>query len=160
MITTETRVDVEEFFTAIEDIEFKNHGGCLLFCYTFWLWLKSQGHETDTFAIFQHSYRDVEIEHNRNWIANKTGTPVSAFHFTWEYQGTRYDGTGEYDVDAHVDGVKLDLIQSDVDLTEEFCEKSLNDVWQWNDTFDRSYAAGVILNNLGICLDHVAYCDV
>lgn len=136
------KIDLDDFFNPIRHIEYKNHGGCLFFCYVFWKWLERNGYDTSSFKIKQYCYDGINIEHNLDWLEGDIDGAQSSSHFTFIYEGIEYDGNGEADTEPYESYQKtvLDGLNTNVCcLVEEFCLSALNDA-PWNDTFDREYA--------------------
>lgn len=162
-MNTKPTETISDFFDKILDIKDKNRGGCLFFCYLFWLWLKQQGLPTESFTIVQHNWGKGCIEHNIQWINNllngnkNTESPVSSWHFTWIYDGVKYDSDGEYDdkdstlVSKELVGLNTNMCQ----LVEVFCEHALNK-GSWNPSFDRNEAIEIIYERFGIDMWKVA----
>lgn len=147
-MNTTTRIDLSPFFEAIEDIEYKNEGGCLMFCYVFYLWLKKEGHSLDSFTITQIGY-DYKIQHNMDFLEGKQEAAASSAHFVWDYQGSRYDAEGLYrDKFFYYDSAPLPLFE---DSIETFCLSALNNA-RWNPTFDRNRAIDIVQERLGLDL--------
>lgn len=142
--------DVNEFFDGISEIESKNHGGCLFFCYLFFLWLKKNNMPLKDFDIIQyHDFYD-NIEHNLNWLYDKEGDPVSSYHFTWIYDGLEYDSDGEAD-DYSFIRYRECLELRDEEEIELFCANALK-FGDWNPMFDRNEAIENVHHKFGIDL--------
>lgn len=151
------KIDLDLFFNPISHIENKNHGGCLLFCYVFWKWLKKNGYETSSFRIKQYCYDGVYIEHNLDWLEGDIDGAQSSSHFTFLYDGFEYDGDGEACLDpfSGYKKIVLDGLNTNVCcLIDKFCVSALNEA-NWNDFFDREYAIGEIEKALGIDLSEI-----
>jgi hypothetical protein len=145
---TKSRIDLEPFFGAIKDIEEKNAGGCLMFCYVFYLWLKKNGYPLDSFTITQIGWKNT-IEHNMAFLKGERDTAMSSSHFVWDYEGARYDGEclylGGY---SYCDKAPLPLFE---DSIENFCLSALNNA-SWNRDFDRNRAIDIVQERLGLDL--------
>lgn len=156
MVPSQSQLD--KFFEDIKGIPSKNAGGCLLFCYLFWLWLKKNGFDTSTYNIIQIDWDDkTYLEHNKNWIKNKEGNPQSSLHFFWSYEGKTYDADGPYDVSKRLYGshdVLVGLNTPDCELVSEFCVKALNN-GGWNPIFNRNASIEEIKEIFDINLDQV-----
>jgi hypothetical protein len=150
-------IDVSPFFDAIYDIENKNRGGCLFFCYAFWKWLKKNGHSTESFQIVQYDYDKTPIMQNIQWINTNKGNPVSSNHFAWIYQGVEYDSEG---IIKHKKNYLREILYGlnspklNVDLVEQFCVKALTKSC-WNDEFDRKGVIDDLVYSLGVNLYNV-----
>jgi hypothetical protein len=156
---------VKPFFDAIHDIEDKNRGGCLFFCYAFWKWLKKNGYPTDSFQIVQYDNDNERIMQNIKWIENNrgisqdfenSGNPLSSSHFSWLYQDVEYDGNGHISKTRWVGYAKKTLFglntpNLNVDLVEQFCVGALTKSF-WNDDFDRKGAIDDLVYSLGVNL--------
>lgn len=151
------KVDLDNFFNPISSIEYKNRGGCLFFCYCFWLWLKKNGYDTSSFQIKQYCYDGANIEHNLDWLEGDIDGAQSSSHFTFIYKGIEYDGDGEACIEPYSDYPQkiLDGLNANVCcLVEDFCVSALNDA-PWNDTFDRESAIERVESVLDIDLSNV-----
>ena len=149
---------LDPFFDAVAEIPNKNYGGCLVFCFLFYLWLKKNGMDTDSFEIKQYEagYEYGHILNNMEWINGVEGDVLSSYHFTWFYEGVEYDAEGRIEdseccVDDMYGEVLYGLTTRHVDLVKDFCLDALN-APQWNFVFDREAAHAVIMENLGIDL--------
>lgn len=153
--------NLKPFFKGIKEIPCKNNGGCLLFAYTFWKYLKKNNLPTESFDIVQYasSYENA-IEHNIKWINkdNDIEHPMSSFHFTWLYEGIEYDGEGK--VGDEYKSMKRKILHGlngMTNLVDEFCVQALNKS-SWNSMFDRPSAIKIIEEKLGIDLDEIDPC--
>lgn len=145
---------LKEFFDSIAHIQNKNAGGCLFFCYVFWLWLKKKGLPTESFQIMQYGYskNDSSLIRNIEWTRGNNNRPGSGAHFTWLYQGTEYDGTGVINTDrwAHYYRRRLPYLNTKrIKKVEEFCQNALSN-GSWNRRFNRAKAKLWIKWKLGI----------
>lgn len=151
------KTDVQEFFDAIYPIKDKNSGGCLFFCYAFFLWLKKNKLPLNDFQIKQYSREEYKIENNKGY--HNGNTPVSSAHFTWIYDGKEYDSIGAATRKSFTFD-KLSFYKSDIldtvthDIVESFCIDALS-INQWNDAFERIPAVDHIRKTLGLELSHV-----
>ena len=152
--------NLSPFFEAIADIPEKNRGGCLYFCWVFWLWLKEQGMSTETFQIKQTSGPwggQEPITHNLKWIdtqGNANFPPRSSYHFTWLYEGKEYDAEGPH---CEPNGVILSGLNSPVSepMVDKFCIEALNK-GSWNSYFDRDHAIDMVMVHPNLNLDTTA----
>ena len=132
-------VNVSPFFGKIENIPNKNLGGCLFFCYLFWLWLKENDLPTDSFSIFQYDFEDGDsINQNLDWILGDTDEAGSSAHFAWKYEGIEYDSDGirpEGGWNNYEATELLGLNHETGSLVEEFCLNAML-YGGWNYTFD------------------------
>lgn len=86
---------VETYFKKIEDIPNRGLGGCLLFCYTFILFLRKKRMAIKSFQIIQYDYSDGECtDHNIGFLNGEKETADSSYHFTFMYDGNEYDCMG------------------------------------------------------------------
>ena len=150
-------VDVQEFFDKISDIDDKNSGGCLLFCYLFFCWLRKNDYPTDSFEIIQMSsdYEETKIQENIEFINKKRDSAVSSAHFAWRYNGEEYDSEGALE---HVrwrfyNKATLPLF-GDTNAIVALCENALIN-GRWNNWFDRNAAIPVIQECFGIDFSHL-----
>jgi hypothetical protein len=140
--------ELEDFFQRIKDIPNKNNGGCLFFCYLFYL----QFCECE---IVQYSGWDIyPIQHNLDFIEGRRNRAVSSSHFTWIYSGVEYDSDGPYDFkkDWYYDPDRMILPLVDID---DFCVNALR-YGMWNPTFKRKNVIPLIYERFGISMEHVA----
>ncbi len=130
---------IAEFHQSIEDIPFKNMGGCLFFCYLFYKWLIKNNFDLRSFDIVQYSYGTYEIVTNQEFIKGNHDVTASSYHFTWMYNGFEYDSCGELNKGT-VEGKKrvvLEGLQTRYgSLVIEFCETALSQS-SWNVRFNR-----------------------
>jgi hypothetical protein len=147
---------LQAFFDGIENIGWKNHGGCLFFCYTFWLWLKKNNMSTESFEIVQYDAayeKGANIAINQVWIDEQSGNAASAAHFTWMYEGEEYDAEGPFstlrpdDIKAILKGLNT----PNAELVEEFCKNALTKA-TWNYMFNRVGAIPVVEQAFGIII--------
>lgn len=150
------KADLSDFFSAVEDIKFKNCGGCLYFCYVFYKWLKQNDMDTSDFQIIQYSKYSDEVEANLEWINYEEGAS-SAYHFTWVYDGIEMDAEGELSYEPDVEHrVELGGLNTPYcDVVEAFCEDALIN-GSWNFMFDRNEAIKIVKKTLGINTKTVA----
>lgn len=150
------------FFSGIKSIQYKNNGGCLFFCYVFWLWLKQNNMPVETFQIVQYASprEDNEAEHNQAWIENQGeyDNPKSSYHFTWYYDGTEYDSNGlvnRANINNNATRIVLDGLNTEyLELVEKFCVSALLH-GSWNMMFDRAMAVSMIQEEFDLELEHV-----
>lgn len=135
----------DEFFDAVADIDAKNNGGCLFFCYAFLLWAKQEGIDLSTFRIKQYAVFD-EIEHNTKFFNGEVGSAKSSWHFTWLINDVEYDGNGPTPP-VHIK--KFHIFSGDINKLENFCINALEN-GSWNHDFCRVHAIDVIRDNLNI----------
>lgn len=151
---------LKPFFDAISDIPFKNCGGCLFFCYVFWLWLKKNEIDTKSFEIIQYDCDSREaIQQNEAWISGAEKNASSSWHFTWLYNKKEYDAENpvgkRYSPRQHETSVVLDGLNTKyLSLVEQFCLSALNES-AWNTWFDREKAIEIIEERLGLDLSKV-----
>lgn len=150
--------EIQRFFDGIEEIEDKNCGGCLFFCYAFYRFLIENNMETDTFQIKQYNYEKWNIEHNLEWIeGNNDDDPVSSNHFTFLYKENEYDGEGlvKKNTFSHYRNSEILYgLNGVINIVEHFCKECLIKSG-WNDIFDREYAIEKIKENLDLDLSDV-----
>jgi hypothetical protein len=138
--------NLDHFFRGVEDIPSKNSGGCLFFCYVFWLWLKDNDMPTESFAINQYDTQRMDaLQHNLAWIESQNGKPTAAYHFTWNYEGGEYDADGEFDIDSMFDDVTPTELSGLVgpwgNLVDEFCMNALKfSGWNYMFNFEEATA--------------------
>lgn len=145
---------LDKFFDELVDIPDKNYGGCLFFCYVFWLWLLENNLPTESFQILQHDYSERSALHNLEWInGNRSINAGSSSHFTWMYEGVEYDAEGEYtrndDYDEIVELAGLNTAHCN--LVGEFCINALT-YGEWNCDFDRRGAISIVEDRLGVVI--------
>lgn len=139
--------DLQAFFDGIKDIEGKNFGGCLFFCYLFFLWLEKNKMPTRSFKIVQHDYDDkYYINRNIDFIRGDRDKAVSSWHFSWIYKGIEYDSEGT-DPMTHFSRKVLAL--SNKGIIRSFCKSALI-FGSWNSTFDRQEAIEHVIKTLDI----------
>lgn len=160
---------VNEFVSVVRNDKDANLGGCLYYCLALYRLLKMNNADMTKFKIYQYglSYSDNK-EFNTQWINKRingietTENPKSDWHFFWEYDGVMADPEGSFE-DRKDDGqvinfikygLALDLIHSDLDLTEEFCIKALN-TKQWNSRFSRIVGAKILKENFDIDMSDI-----
>jgi hypothetical protein len=145
---------VSEFLDAVETIEAKNCGGCLFFCYVFYLWLKKNNLPTETFFIRQYADALNNDRLYKNMEYKAPGSHAYASnHFTWFYNGIEYDAEGKIHRLDEIKGRKytyVDLKQiCEYNLVESFCKDALIK-GSWNPRFNRRKAFQIVEENLGI----------
>jgi len=140
-----TKRELKTFFDAVADIPYPNSGGCLFFCYVFWLWLKKKGYDRSSFTINQYDYNETVIKRNIAFIEKKQKNAGSSNHFTWSYNGQEYDAEGipSY-TPGHRHVFKLRCVK-------RFCENALIN-GSWNHMFDRNAAIKEVGTKLRISL--------
>lgn len=147
------------FFEGVEDIPFKNDGGCLFFTYSFWLWVKENNYPTESFQIVQYDHEDKrKIKHNLQFINGDRGNPVASYHFSWIYDEEEYDADGRHVGSDYLSREILKgLNERYSPVVDEFCLKALNR-GGWNSTFKRKSAIEIVESNLLIDLSGVRSC--
>lgn len=139
--------DLQPFFDGIKDIRCKNYGGCLFFCYLFFLWLEKNKMSTRSFKIIQHDYNDkYNINRNMDFINGKRDRPVSSWHFSWSYKGVEYDSDGTEPM-SHYSRKTLAL--GNKGIIKSFCKSALM-FGCWNSNFDRKEAIEHVIKTLDI----------
>jgi hypothetical protein len=139
---------LQVFFDAVKEIPYKNWGGCLFFCYVFFLWLKKNNYSTSSFAIIQYDCYDGDyIRHNEDFIKGETDFARSSAHFTWKYDGGEYDacGTPTYKTKEFAELKGLQTRYGS--LVACFCENALIN-GSWNPDFNRNAAIDIVKKNL------------
>jgi hypothetical protein len=141
------------FFDAVEEIQCKNLGGCLFFCYVFFLWLKKNNYNTDSFGIIQYdSWGNQYLRHNEAYIRGERSYARSSAHFTWLYEGTEYDSEGIYKGYRPKDFAELNGLQTKYgSLVVSFCESALIN-GNWNPDFQRNEAIDIIIEKFEIVI--------
>lgn len=149
---------LKPFFEAVKNIPCKNDGGCLLFCYCFWLWLKKNNIKTDSFQIVQYDHSSkYNIETNLKWIDGEEEEAVSSYHYTWIYDGIEYDSEQiKPKCKVETNEVLLGLNTKNVCLIDDFCENALNN-GNWNSCFNRAKYIPIIEKSLGIDLSLIDF---
>ena len=146
--------ELSEFFDSVADIPNKNRGGCLFFCYVFWLWLIDNDMPLDSFDIIQYDYTHrPKLGQNMEWLCNGNLSPTSSYHFTWIYNGIEYDADGELCC-FDDDGLECEALCIENDQIKDFCQHAINFA-PWNDEFDREEAIYIIKDRLGLSLDDI-----
>lgn len=151
-----TATELKVFFDGVRPIEYKNNGGCLFFCYAFYLWLKKNGYDTSVFSIVQYCDPwENTIPQNEAFVEGKNSQAASANHFTWIYNGTEYDADGIVSVTKGAPPAcwqhhKFDELL-EKNLVEKFCINALHN-GSWNEMFDRKSAMKAIKNTFGIII--------
>jgi len=136
-----TNEQLQVFFDLIKDIDYKNHGGCLFFCYVFFLWLKKNNYSTTSFSIIQYQMWGSYIEQNEAFIRGENSAATSSSHFTWKYNGIEYDADG-FPKPMMTQGQSSELkgLQTRYgSLVKCFCESALIN-GDWNTMFNRNRA--------------------
>jgi len=136
---------LQVFFDAVKDIPKKNNGGCLFFCYIFFLWLKKNGYNTNSFSIIQYSAGwDKEcIVQNDAFIRGESDRATSSAHFTWLYNGAEYDAEGTPTYRTNTFSELKGLQTRYGSLVKCFCENALQN-GSWNPQFNRNAAIDII----------------
>lgn len=141
---------IEEFFDKIKDIPNRCSGGCLLFCYLFYLQFKN-------IEIVQYDYPDgISIKRNIAFLNNERAQAYSSAHFTWIYQNQEYDANGVYNYqrDREWLSVPQRIVLPLNERLEEFCISALNH-GSWNSMFYRKAAIAVIEERFGFDLSRI-----
>ena len=149
-------VNVQEFFDKICDISDKNKGGCLLFCYLFFCWLRKNNYPTDSFEIIQMS-SDYEnrIQENIEFINKQRDSAVSSAHFAWRYNGEEYDSEGKLNHARWTYYTKATLpLFGDANAIVALCENALIN-GRWNTCFDRNPTIEIVAARFGIDFSHL-----
>lgn len=146
-----TKEQIDSFFEGIKEIPCKNWGGCLVFCYVFYLWLLKHGYNTSSFQIVQYDSWSNNIPKNQAFIRGETNEAVSSSHFSWIYNGVEYDSDGICTWNRGAKAILNGLNTKYGDLVDSFCVTALTQ-GDWNTDFDRKDAAKVVKENLGIDL--------
>lgn len=142
-----SNLNLEKFFSGIENIPFKNDGGCLFFCYAFKRYMEIR-EDISSFRIIQYDWLGSRLQHNLSWPKN---TAISSYHFTWLWHGVEYDADGFY----YGEGITFrDTLPIPHDKINEFCEEALTES-EWNKTFNRMKAIHHIRYTLNLDLDHI-----
>jgi len=145
---------IQDFLDGIAGIPDKNAGGCLFFCYAFFLWLKKNNLPTDKFYIVQYAYCIENIQQNLQYIYGEM--PVSSSHFSWVYEEIEVDGEGFLDQLNYKHHEKERLRQiAEHGLNEAFCIDALKKA-RWYPEFNRKQAIKTLKHNLDLDLNHVA----
>ena len=150
--------ELKGFFDAVEDIEFKNNGGCLFFCYVFFLWAQENCPEAlESFDIVQYeSDWSQAIGHNQRWLEGEEENAMSSYHFTWTYKDRELDSEGVVDYSEYENCVSEHLeLTGDSTAIEMFCLSALNECSDWNWSFNRKEAKEKLEKRLGIDLNNV-----
>lgn len=150
-----TKDQIKAFYKGIESIPRRNCGGCLFFCYTFYLWLEKNGYDDSSYSIIQYCspWDGDTIPQNEAFISGKNKQAASANHFTWMYNGKQYDADGPFtrgnppsDWHHH----QFDELMKK-HLVEKFCINALHN-GEWNEEFKRANAMKVVKEKLGITI--------
>ncbi len=147
--------EITEFFTAIEEIDHKNRGGCLLFCYAFFLWLKSRGHDLHDFTIYHVAGNwGYLINTNIDFLDGRQTEPTSGWHFVWKYNGEIFDSCGRYflsydDVNLFPENKAFSHFGTRETAIANFCIAALNK-HEWNTRFHRPQGMDIAESNLMI----------
>lgn len=150
-------VDVKEFFNKICDIDDKNAGGCLFFCYLFFCWLRKNNYPTDSFEIIQMSsmFEEDRIQENIEFINKQRESAVSSAHFAWRYNGEEYDSEGVLNHIRWERYTKATLpLFGDANAIVALCENALTN-GRWNSCFDRNATIPIVTERFGIDLSHL-----
>lgn len=145
-----SKVEIQGFLDSIKEISYKNEGGCLFFCYAFWLWLKKNKFNTLSFGIIQHEiWGSSSTKQNEKFIKGETDIATSSSHFVWTYNGIQYDAES---VDpSSFNGATVTELKGLQNrygsLVKEFCENSLKHGC-WNPMFNRKEAVKIVRKNL------------
>lgn len=151
-----TKDQIKAFYKGISPIENRNQGGCLFFCYTFYLWLEKNGYNDSSYSIIDYCNPDDpeegdSIGNNEAFIEGKNKKAVSATHFTWMYNGQEYDSNGvvleRYKPDDWKHHQFDELMKKH--MVDKFCINALHN-GSWNTTFQRAGAMKTIKEKLGI----------
>lgn len=139
---------VDDFFQKICDIPNKNNGGCLLFCYLFYL----QFRECE---IVQYSgWGSQPIQTNIEFLEGKRERATSSSHFTWIYHNVEYDSEGIYNEEADWKYVPLKAVLPLGNKIDEFCVNALR-YGSWNPQFRRKTTIPLLEKRFGISLEHI-----
>lgn len=145
---------IDKFIDDFKIIPNKNNGGCLFFCYVFWLWINKFNHPKDDFKIIQYDYSAKKIEYNVKWLKGESDShPLASYHFTWIFQGVEYDAEG-FVKQSSYESKHREILDIDFNLIEKFFVDALNNN-DWNDSFDRVQAISYIKHLYDIDLDHI-----
>lgn len=125
----------------IRNYQNPNAGGCLYMAYAFWKFARKNG-DNGNIGIVQYSYGDSDINHNQKYLENGTGKPTSSSHFTWIYCGREYDSCGVFK--HYGTRSRKEFWLDDVTL-QKFCVEALNQIYLWNNSFDRDQALNALL---------------
>lgn len=150
-------VNVQEFFDKIKDINDKNAGGCLFFCYLFFCWLRKNNYPTDSFEIVQIAlpYEEDRIQQNIEFINKQRDSAVSSAHFAWRYNNEEYDSDGVLNHVRWDSYPKATLpLFGDTEAIISLCENALMN-GRWNTWFKRNAAIQIISERFGIDFSHL-----
>lgn len=148
--------ELKVFFDGVRPIECKNQGGCLFFCYTFYLWLEKNGYDDSSYSIIQYcaDWEDT-IPQNEAFVKGAKKEAASANHFTWMYDGKEYDANGL--LAKSNDPLPCDWKHHKFDelmkkhFVEKFCINALHN-GTWNEMFNRNSAMKTIKDTFGIVI--------
>ena len=140
---------LDEFFDGVNEIPYKNNGGCLFFCYVFLLWATKKEIDLTTFRIVQYELSGTSnIKNNQKFFEGLTTKANSSTHFTWIFENTEYDGYGKSPKQYYNNWV----FNQSPETLEKFCINALVH-GTWNNQFDRDEAINIVEENLGLKLD-------
>lgn len=142
--------ELEDFYAKIKDIPDKGFGGCLLFCYAFFMFLRKNKISAKSFKIVQYAHGKSAIISNLKFLNSDANHPVASYHFTFKYLGK------EYDCNGIVKGAPNRVVSKTLPIKKfgmmrVFCKTAML-YGNWNKTFNRNKWQPVIEQRLGIKL--------
>lgn len=141
-----TLKDVQEF---LNNIPFINYGGCGISALSMYRWLQKNNELKDTkFVYFYCSYDKKEYLNNKQVLRNGNGKPMGCAHACILHDGKFTDSSG---VINNISKFKWTQIIDE----EEFIKQSVNNVDEWNPTFNRESFLNNIEEELGIDLSDI-----
>lgn len=141
----------DKFFDAIDDIPFKNYGGCLFFCYVFWLWAKLNHRDLSDYDIIQYDNNYSRVEKNIAFIKGLRKKAFEANHFSWIHNDREFDSDGIVTPCYTIIKERLRIPNHKVQV---FCENALMN-GSWNNKFNRNNAIDTVCDRLNINLCHL-----
>lgn len=140
------------FFETIKPIPSKDCGGCLIFCYAFFLFLHRNKLSTKSFKIIQYDYNGrAWTRSNLRFIYGGRNRPQSSYHFTFVYDGVEYDCEGRFDKNRVSSLERTILPFPDRKALVRFCVNSIK-YSNWNWTFRREKWMPIVNKYLGISM--------
>ena len=131
----------------LRKIPYINKGGCGIAALSMYRWLKSQNKlKGDEHFVFLYDEYHYNFEKNEKYINNQRKVIVSAHHVGFYYNGKIIDSDGEVDLGYYHYTHK--------NIDEETLVKSINNIKEWNPTFDRNVIP-IIECILGISLKDI-----
>lgn len=118
---------VQKFLSKIPNI---NGGGCGVSALALYRWIKNNLEIENTKFVFLYDNEDRYLN-NAKILRNKKGKAEAPTHCCLLYKGKFIDSDGERKVGKYN---WLQIIDE-----EEFITKALDNIWDWNHSFDREY---------------------